>query len=109
MDIYYYVDKITGSIFFWTYLSTIICHILSFYTIEFNGSKTFFNKIIPNKSNTFYERLDFVFLPLIGAIICKVIFQPETIKFAMVSGLSWTTAIDLLKKNTYNQNKIEKK
>ena len=61
---------------------------------------------MPNKSETFYFRLDFIILPLIGALLAYVLLDPTSLKASIFAGLSWSgTLIAMLKRNN---NKIEK-
>lgn len=91
---------IFGSIFFKTWLGAVCAHILSLYSDEFKGTIPFLEKMFPKKSATFYFRLDFLFLPLIGALLAYVLLDPISLKSSIFAGLSWSgTLIALLKRN----------
>ena len=61
--------------------------------------------MFPKKSNTFYFRLDFFVLPLIGTLLAFVLLDPVSLKSSIFAGLSWSgTLIALLKRN---KNQIE--
>lgn len=98
---------IFGSIFFKTWLGAICAHILSLYSSEFKGTIPFLKNIFPDRSNAFYFRLDFLVLPLIGALLAFVLLDPVSLKSSIFAGLSWSgTLIALLKRNS---NQIENK
>ncbi len=95
---------IFSSVFFKTWLGALCAHILSLYSEEFKGTIPFLKKIFPNKSKTFYFRLDFLVLPLIGALLAYVLLDPISLKSSIFAGLSWSgTLIAVLKKS---DNKI---
>ena len=61
--------------------------------------------MFPNKSDTFYFRLDFLVLPLIGALMAFVLLEPTSLKSSIFAGLSWSgTLIALLKRNNNINN-----
>lgn len=85
---------------FLTYIGAICGHILSLYAKEFKGAIPFFERIFPNKSQTFYFRVDFIILPIIGALIATVLLEPWNAKSAIFAGLSWSgTLTAFLKRN----------
>ncbi|HCW08855.1 MAG TPA: hypothetical protein DGG95_15980 [Cytophagales bacterium] len=93
-----------GSVFFKTWLGAICAHILSLYSEEFKGTIPFFKQMFPKRSPVFYFRLDFLVLPLIGALLAFVLLDPVSLKSSIFAGLSWSgTLIALLKKSN---NKI---
>jgi hypothetical protein len=94
------IALVFGSTFFKTWMGAICAHILSLYSDEFKGTIPFLQKIFPNKSTTFYFRLDFVVLPLIGALLAFVLLDPVSLKSSIFAGLSWSgTLIALLKRS----------
>lgn len=96
---------IFGSVFFKTWIGAICAHILSLYSDEFKGTIPFLNKVFPNKSTTFYFRMDFLVLPLIGALLAYVLLDPISLKSSIFAGLSWSgTLIALLKRNSNQIN-----
>ncbi|MDX8553275.1 hypothetical protein MK851_06490 [Tenacibaculum sp. 1B UA] len=101
------ITIIFGSIFFKTWLGAICAHILSLYSEEFKGTIPFLKKIFPEKKPAFYFRLDFLVLPLIGALLAYVLLDPISLKSSIFAGLSWSgTLIALLKRNN---NQISEK
>ena len=99
-------NNIIGYIFFQTWLGAVCAHLLSLYSDDFKGTIPFIKKLMPNKSETFYFRLDFIILPLIGALLAYVLLDPTSLKASIFAGLSWSgTLIAMLKRNN---NKIEK-
>lgn len=49
--------------------------------------------MFPNKNETFYVRLDFILLPIIGAVLSMILLEPTNLKSAMFAGLSWSGAL----------------
>lgn len=99
------ITSIFENHYFQTWLGSVCGHVLSLYSDEFKGSKPFLEKMFPNQSDTFYFRLDFLILPLIGSLLACVLLEPSNIKTCIFSGLSWSgTIIALLKRNTNNLN-----
>lgn len=81
-----------------------ICgHILSLYSSGFEGCQPFLKKMFPGKKDTFYVRIDFMLLPIIGTILSIVLLDPDNVESALFSGLSWSgTLMALL--NNKNKN-----
>ncbi len=83
-----------------TWVGAICGHLLSLYSNDFSGTKPFLEKILPGKSEAFYYRLDFLLLPIIGAILAMCLLDPTSAKSSVFAGLSWSGTITaLLKKN----------
>ena len=76
-----------------SWFGSICGHILSLYSDDFKGSQPFLKKMFPNKNETFYVRLDFILLPIIGAVLSMILLEPTNIKSAMFAGLSWSGAL----------------
>lgn len=71
-----------------------ICgHILSLYSDDFKGCQPFLKKMFPAKKDTFYVRLDFLILPIIGAMLSMVLLEPSNLKSAIFAGLSWSGSL----------------
>ena len=99
---------ITNTIFL-TWLGALCGHILSLYSKDFNGTKTFLEKLFPNQNETFYYRIDFVLLPLIGALLATVLLEPTNLRSSIFAGLSWSGALTaLLRKNSDEISKTPK-
>lgn len=61
--------------------------------------------MFPNKTDAFYFRVDFLLLPIIGALLAYVLLDPSSLKSSIFAGISWSgTLIAMLKRNT---NQIE--
>lgn len=100
--------NIVTSTFFHTWLGAICAHILSLYSDEFKGTVPFLSKMFPNKSDTFYFRIDFLVLPCIGALIAFYFLEPVSLKSSLFAGLSWSgTLIALLKRKNAQLTKEE--
>lgn len=101
-----WLNHIIGNIFFQTWLGAVCAHLLSLYSDDFNGTIPFVKKLLPNKSETLYFRIDFIILPLIGALLAYVLLDPSSLKASIFAGLSWSgTLIAMLKSKN---NNIEK-
>lgn len=78
-------------------------HILSLYSDDFQGTQPFLKKMFPEKSNEFYVRVDFIVLPIIGALLSNVCLEPNNIKTAIFAGLTWSGSIITLLNNKKNK------
>lgn len=88
-----------------TYLGAICGHIMSIYSSEFKGAMPFLEKFFPNKQAVFYFRIDFLILPIIGALLAYFLLSPDDIKESLFAGLSWSgTLTAVLKKTSTSQN-----
>jgi hypothetical protein len=56
------------------------------------GSKHFLRRLFPKWSDTARERMDFVLVTLIGALMGMILLEPHTSKAALAAGLSWVAA-----------------
>jgi len=92
-----------GSVFFKTWIGAVCAHILSLYSEEFKGTIPFLSKMFPNRSETFYFRMDFLVLPLIGALLAFVLLDPISLKSSIFAGLSWSGTLIALLKRSNNQ------
>jgi len=98
-------EALIGNIFFQTWLGAVCAHLLSLYSDDFKGTVPFIKKLVPARSETFYYRIDFLILPVIGALLAYVLLDPTNLKTSIFAGLSWSgTLIALLKRNS---NQIE--
>lgn len=99
------LSKIANNLFFVTWIGAIIGHILSLYKPEFRRTIPFIRGLIPNKSDTFYFRMDFLLLPLIGAFLGLFLIRPSEVENAIFTGLTWSgTLIALLKTGSSKNN-----
>ncbi len=95
------LSTVFNSIFFQTWLGAICAHILSLYSSSFKGTIPFLKNLFPERSKLFYFRLDFLVLPIIGALLAYVLLDPVGLKSSIFAGLSWSgTLIALLKRST---------
>jgi hypothetical protein len=94
------VTKILESVYFQAWIGALCSHMLSLNIKEFQGTIPFLKKLFPLKSDTFYFRMDFLVLPLIGALLASVLLDPIGFKSSLFAGISWSgTLIALLKRN----------
>jgi len=64
----------------------------------FDNSINFLKRMLPNRSDTFYFRCDFVLMSLTGAIIGLITFSPQGLYQALAAGFGWTGAMNVLLK-----------
>lgn len=103
-----FLSAVFANVFFETWLGAICAHILSLYSSTFKGTIPFVKSIFPDKSATFYSRLDFVILPVIGTLLAYVLLEPDNLKSSIFAGLSWSgTLIALLKRSTTVAKEVE--
>lgn len=77
-----------------------ICgHILSLYSADFKGTQPFLRKMFPDKKDKFYIRVDFILLPIIGALLSVALLDPDNLKSAICAGLSWSGTLVALLNN----------
>lgn len=96
---------ITNTIFL-TWLGALCGHILSLYSKDFNGTKTFLEKLFPGKKDKFYNWIDFILLPIIGALLASVLLEPTNLRSSIFAGLSWSGALtSLLRKSANDYSK----
>lgn len=82
-----------------TWLGALVGHILSLYDTSFKGCRSFLSRVIPEKNDVFYDRLELILLPAIGCILAYLLLDPSNMKSATFAGLTWSgTLIALLKK-----------
>jgi hypothetical protein len=91
---------------FLTWIGAICGHVLSLYATDFPGTKPFFEKVSPGKSETFYYRMDFCILPIIGALLAYSLLDPNSIKASIFAGLSWSGTLTALLKKASDQKSL---
>jgi hypothetical protein len=93
-----YVQLIIKNSLFLTYMGAICGHILSLYGKDFSGTMPFLQKLVPNRSDTFYFRIDFIILPIIGTLLAFMLLDPNNVKSSLFAGLSWSGTMTALLK-----------
>lgn len=53
-------------------------------------------RLIPSRSDAFYDRIDFIVMTFGGAVIGFVFFDPTTARQALSAGLGWVGAVNIL-------------
>lgn len=86
-------------IYLLSWFGAICGHMLSLYSNEFKGCQPFLRKMFPNKKDTFYVRIDFILLPIIGTVLSITLLEPTNIKSAVFAGLSWSGTLVALLNN----------
>jgi hypothetical protein len=100
-----FLTNVVSNHFVQTWLGSICVHLLSLYSDDFKGTKPFLQKMFPDKSSTFYFRVDFFILPLIGSFLAYIVLDPISLKTCVFAGLSWSgTIMALLKKEKKNNS-----
>lgn len=97
-----WLTEIITSPLLFTWIGSICGHVLSLYAPEFKGTKPFLEKLIPQKTEKFYFRLDFLILPIIGALLGYVLLEPTNFKTSLFTGLSWSGALSAILKKSEN-------
>lgn len=88
--------RLTLLLFSW--IGALIGHMLSIYDKDFKGIHFIMARLFPNKKEVFYDRMDFILLPLIGCVLAFILIEPSNFKTAFFSGLTWSgTLVALLK------------
>lgn len=78
-------------------------HGLSIYDKEFKGIHFIMEKLFPNREELFYDRIDFILLPIIGCILAFIIIEPSNFKTAFFAGLTWSgTLVAILRQKGGN-------
>lgn len=92
---YLYNSPIIGY-FLMTWIGAICCHILSQYPNEFKGCLPFLKKMFPDWKDQYYNWIEFLILPLMGAIIALMTLEPSNFKCAFWAGISWVGTMDAI-------------
>jgi hypothetical protein len=53
-------------------------------------------QLIPGKTDTFYARLDFLLVVILGPVIGIICFKPDNSLQALAAGWSWASALNVL-------------
>lgn len=64
----------------------------------FENSTNFLRRVLPNRSDVFYARADFMLMTLSGTIIGLITFAPQGVYQALAAGFGWTGAMNVLLK-----------
>jgi hypothetical protein len=62
------------------------------------GPGTFIRKMFPQKSELFYDRLDFLLVTGLGSVIGFIFFDPDNAIHSLSAGLSWSSGLSILSK-----------
>jgi len=65
----------------------------------FDNSIIFLKKMLPNKSDTIYFRLDFILMSVTGTLIGLITFSPQGTYQALAAGFGWIGAMNVLLKS----------
>ncbi len=101
-DFFFYHNKLTLIVFTW--LGAFIGHILSIYDKDFKGIRFIVERLYPKKKEIFYERIDLIFLPIIGCVMAFILIEPSHYKNAFFAGLTWSGALVAILKQKGQNN-----
>lgn len=62
----------------------------------FEGAIPFLRRFFPNRTDTFYNRVDFFIVILAGSIIGTISFSPQSTLQALAAGFGWVGAMNVL-------------
>lgn len=62
----------------------------------FAGAVAFLRKMFPDHSQVFYDRLDFFLVTITGSVIGFILFDPQRVHQALVAGLGWVSAVNVV-------------
>ena len=97
------LNEFNGVILFQTWIGALCTHLLSLYNDEFKGTIPFIQRLVPEKTDAFYTRIDFIILPIIGALLAYVLLDPSSLKSSIFAGISWSgTLLAMLRKSNKN-------
>lgn len=65
----------------------------------FEGSISFLIKMFPERTNVFYDRLDFLVVTIMGSILGYLLLDPKQVHQALVAGLGWVSAVNVAMNN----------
>jgi len=102
------VMSIIGNKYFQTWIGAMCAHLLSLHSDDFKGTIPFIKKFFPSRSETFYFRVDFAILPIIGALLATILLEPATLRTSIFSGLSWSVSLIAMLKRESNSKGSKK-
>ena len=79
-----------------TFLGAVAVQIFTLFNKNFNGSIVFLKQFFPDRSNTFYTRVNFCICTFIGSIIGFTFFNPQSCTEALASGFGWQGAMTVM-------------
>ena len=99
-NIYYFFENHPrAGLLLCTWLGALFGHMLSLYDTSFNGCRSFLSRVIPEKKDVYYDRLELILLPVIGCVLAYLLLDPSNMKSATFAGLTWSgTLIAILKR-----------
>jgi len=62
----------------------------------FEGATPALRKLFPNRSQVYYDRLDFLLVTVCGSIIGTIFFQPHDSLQGLSAGFGWVGALSVL-------------
>ena len=86
-------ETLVNNQFFVVYFGALVGHIFSLNKKEFKGTLLFLSRLIPDKNDKFYHRMDFLLTPLLGAIVVFLFLSPDNIKMSLYTGITMSTTI----------------
>ena len=81
--------------FFATLFGSVAMYMFSLYK-GFEGTTPALKKLLPNRPQVYYDRLDFVAVVITGSIIGTIFFQPKNALQGLSAGFGWVGALSVL-------------
>lgn len=93
------LEKLIASSDFLLYLVTLLGATATYiFSLNkgFEGATCFLKKMFPGRVKVFYDRLDFFLVIFVGSGIGFILFSPTTNPQALMAGLGWVSAVNVL-------------
>jgi len=62
----------------------------------FEGAVPFLKRVFPDRSQVFYDRMDFFVTSVAGSIVGTICFSPQSTLQALAAGFGWVGAMNVL-------------
>ena len=99
------IDYFELQLFGVAWIGALCGHMLSLsFAKEYVGTTLFLLKVLPGKSEAFYNRLDALLLPAIGGFLAFMLAGPESPRTSLVCGLTWSGTVTAFVRNRLKAN-----
>jgi uncharacterized membrane protein YbjE (DUF340 family) len=82
-------------VFLTTLFGSVAMYMFSLYK-GFEGTTPALKRLMPNKTQVYYDRLDFLFVVVTGSIIGTIFFHPKDALQGLSAGFGWVGALSVL-------------
>lgn len=62
----------------------------------FEGAIKFLKRMFPNRSQVFYDRVDFILVTFLGSALGFILLEPKQAAQALTAGLGWVSAVSVV-------------